>query len=192
MMRGVLAIGSLSPAAGERVRVYLRKSCAPCAQIVVRRSASQITTRNVVPHCLRAKPALSNNSDKEQEDVGQEDLFTLSSCPAFAGFLILVNIGEDRMSSRNDRSNLVSASILSPIVVCCLWLLSGGVMESPLRSDEEPKKETAPASRPELLNRFVGEFVEIIPGQAATAGKPAFPATFRMGSERDESEKQVL
>jgi formylglycine-generating enzyme required for sulfatase activity len=95
------------------------------------------------------------------------------------------------MPSRNDWTNIASSRILWPIVLCCLWLVRGGVMESPLRSDEKPKNVTAPVSRPELLERFVGEFVEIIPGQAAEEGKPVFPAMFRMGSERADSEMPV-
>jgi hypothetical protein len=37
------------------IRAFIRKSCTPCEQIVVRRSASQFTTRSVVPHWLRLR-----------------------------------------------------------------------------------------------------------------------------------------
>ena len=73
-------------------------------------------------------------------------------------FHLSSRFGEDRMTARSDWMNFAGSKTLWSILTCWLLLLSGGVMESPLHSDEKPKKETALVPRSELLKRFIGEF----------------------------------
>ncbi len=83
------------------------------------------------------------------------------------------------MLSRNRFIHFVSTSV----AITCLVVLSVVVISPRASSDDKPAKKAPMPSRQELLKLFADEFITMTPGE----GK--FPAMFRMGSDRVNSEK---
>lgn len=72
-----------------------------------------------------------------------------------------------------------------------LALVSMPVLVADIQSGEQAVKTPATPTKSELLKRFSDEFVEIVPGGTSRDGSITFPASFRMGSDRVDSEKPV-
>lgn len=83
------------------------------------------------------------------------------------------------MHSHNRLVRFVNLSF----AMTCAVALNVVVLLPHANSDDKPVKKVPMLSRPEMLKLFAEEFVPITPGE----GK--FPATFRMGSDRADSEK---